>query len=107
MRNNFSKYDDEFKKSLVSMYQNGKTQTQLAREYGVSISALSRWIKLFSEVKIDDQTIMTAKQIKELQKRNACLEEENLILKKAIHASLKQRLEAVYKLRHEHKIKTL
>ena len=84
MRNNFSKYDDEFKKSLVSMYQNGKTQTQLAREYGVSISALSRWIKLFSEVKIDDQTVMTAKQIKELQKRNALLEEENLILKKAI-----------------------
>ena len=84
MRNNFSKYDDDFKKSLVSMYQNGKTQTQLAREYGVSISALSRWIKLFSEVKIDDQTIMTAKQIKELQKRNALLEEENLILKKAI-----------------------
>ena len=84
MGNNFSKYDDDFKKSLVSMYQNGKTQTQLAREYGVSISALSRWIKLFSEVKIDDQTIMTAKQIKELQKRNALLEEENLILKKAI-----------------------
>ena len=84
MRNNFSKYDDEFKKSLVSMYQNGKTQTQLVREYGVSHSALSRWIKLFSEVKIDDQTVMTAKQIKELQKRNALLEEENLILKKAI-----------------------
>ena len=84
MGNNFSKYDDEFKKSLVSMYQNGKTQTQLAREYGVCISALSRWIKLFSEVKIDDQTVMTAKQIKELQKRNALLEEENLILKKAI-----------------------
>ena len=84
MGNNFSKYDDEFKKSLVSMYQNGKTQTQLAREYGVSISALSRWIKLFSEVKIDDQTVMTAKQIKELQKRNALLEKENLILKKAI-----------------------
>ena len=84
MGNNFSKYDDEFKKSLVSMYQNGKTQTQLAREYGVSHSAISRWIKLFSEVKIDDQTVMTAKQIKELQKRNALLEEENLILKKAI-----------------------
>ena len=38
MGNNFSKYDNEFKKSLVSMYQNGKTQTQLTREYGVSIS---------------------------------------------------------------------
>ena len=36
------------------------------------------------EVKLDDQTVMTAKQIKELQKRNALLEEENLILKKAL-----------------------
>ena len=75
----------EFKKSIVSIYQkNGKIQTQLAREYSVSHSALSRWINLFSEVKIDDQTVMTAKQIKELQKRNALLEEENLILKKTV-----------------------
>lgn len=78
------KYDDEFKKSLVSMYENGKTQSQLAREYGVSLSALSRWIKLFSEVRLDEDTIISAKQIKELQKRNAMLEEENLILKKAV-----------------------
>ena len=78
------KYDDEFKKSLVSMYENGKTQSQLAREYGVSLSALSRWIKLFSEVRLDQDTIISAKQIKELQKRNAMLEEENLILKKAV-----------------------
>ena len=35
-------------------------------------------------LKIDDETVLTAKQIKELQKRNAQLEEENLILKKAI-----------------------
>lgn len=47
-------------------------------------SALSNWIKQYSEVKIDDETVFTAKQIKELQKRNAQLEEENLILKKAI-----------------------
>ena len=49
MGNNIPKYDDEFKKSLVSMYQNGKSQSQIAREYGVSLSALARWIKLFSE----------------------------------------------------------
>jgi len=40
--------------------------------------------KKYSEVKIDDNTILTARQIQELQKRNAQLEEENLILKKAI-----------------------
>ena len=50
------------------------------REYGVSLSALPRLVRSFSEIKLDDQTIMTAKQIKELQKRNALLEDENLIL---------------------------
>jgi len=48
------------------------------------MSALSKWIKTYTEVKIDEDTILTARQIKELQKRNALLEEENLILKKAI-----------------------
>ena len=48
------------------------------------VSAISRWVKLYSEVKIDNDTVLSAKQIKELQKRNEQLEEENLILKKAI-----------------------
>jgi transposase len=78
------KYDEDFKKSIVSLHQNGKTQSELSREYGISTSAIYSWTKAYSEVKIDNDTIMTAKQIKELQKRNALLEEENLILKKAI-----------------------
>ena len=78
------KYNESFKKSIVTLHQNGKTQTQLAKEYGISLTAISRWVKQYSEIKIDDDTVMTAKQIKELQKRNAILEEENLILKKAI-----------------------
>jgi transposase len=78
------KYEESFKKSVVSLHQNGKTQTELCREYGISNSAVSHWVKQYSEVKIDDDTVMTANQVKELQKRNALLEEENLILKKAI-----------------------
>ena len=80
----YNKYTEEFKKTIVTLHQNGKTQTQLNKEYGVSFSALNKWIKQYSEVKIDADTVLTAKQIKELQKRNAQLEEENLILKKAI-----------------------
>ena len=38
--NHFKKYDDDFKKSLVSLFQNGKSQTQLCKEYGVSHSPL-------------------------------------------------------------------
>ncbi len=78
------KYDDEFKKNIVALYQSGKTQTQISKDYGVSLTAIGKWIKLYSEVKIDDDTILSAKQIRELQKRNAALEEENIILKKAI-----------------------
>ena len=78
------KYDEDLKKSLVTLYQSGKTQSQLCREYGVSESALSRWIKQYSTVQTEDGEVLTVKQIKELQKRNAQLEEENLILKKAI-----------------------
>ena len=78
------RYTEEFKRSVVSLYSNGKTQAQLCEEYGISSSALSRWIKAYSEVNVDDGTVMTARQVKELQKRNALLEEENVILKKAL-----------------------
>lgn len=37
-----NQYDEDFKKSLVSLYHNGKTQSQLYKEYGVSQTALSR-----------------------------------------------------------------
>ena len=55
----------------------------LCKDYGVSSSALAKWIKQYSQVRLEDNTVLTAKQIQELQKRNAQLEEENLILKKA------------------------
>ncbi len=82
MPSNF--YDEDFKKSIVSLYQNGKSQTSLSKEYGVSLSAINKWVKRYSEIKTEDGDVFTAKQIKELQKRNTQLEEENLILKKAI-----------------------
>ena len=77
-------YTTEFKKTIVHLYRSGQTYNEIQKEYGISHSALANWIKLYSEVKIDDDTVITAEQIKALQKRNAQLEEENLILKKAI-----------------------
>ena len=80
----YNKYDEEFKKSLVMLYNNGRTQSSLCEEYGVSSSAMAKWVKQYSTVEVDNGEVLTAKQIKELQRRNAQLEEENLILKKAI-----------------------
>ncbi len=66
---------------------------------------ISRWVKLYSTVTTEDGDILTAKQVKALQKRLLQLDEENLILKKAIaflHAELSQRLNAVHLLRFQH-----
>ena len=83
-KNNQRKYSEDFKKTIVTLYESGKTYSDIKKEYGVPSSALSNWVKKYLQVKIDDETILTAQQIKALQKRNAELEEENLILKKAI-----------------------
>lgn len=78
------KYSEEFRKTIVTLYQSGKTYSEIQKEYGVSSSALSNWVKKYSQVQVDDDTLLTAQQVKVLQRRNAELEEENLILKKAI-----------------------
>lgn len=78
------KYSEDFKKTIVSLYQSGKTYSEIQKEYGVCSSALSKWVHKYAQVQVDDDTILTAQQIKTLQRRNAQLEEENLILKKAI-----------------------
>lgn len=82
MSNN--RYDEDFKKSLVTLHQNGKSQAQLCRDYEISISALTKWIKQYLTVETPDGDILTANQIKELRKRNAWLEKKNLILKKRL-----------------------
>lgn len=102
-----NKYDENFKRTLINRYQSGgKSQAVVCKEYGVSITALGRWIKQYSTVETDDGKILTAKQGKELQKRYAQLKEELMILKKRpLHATLGQRLEAVHNLRFLHDIK--
>ena len=39
------KYTEKFKKAIVSLYQSGKTYAQIQREYGISSSALSNWVR--------------------------------------------------------------
>ena len=65
------RYSEEFKKTIVNLHQNGKSYAEIEQEYGVSHSALAKWIKQYSAVRLDDDTLITAEQIKSLQKRNA------------------------------------
>lgn len=56
----FKSYDEEFKQSLVNLYQTGKPQSVLCKDYGVSVSALAKWIKQYSQVHLEDNTVLTA-----------------------------------------------
>ena len=83
--NRGTRYDEDFKHTLVNLYQSGgKTQAALCREYEIAPMTLNRLIKQYSTVETDGGEVLTAKQVKELQKRMAQLEEENLIPQKAI-----------------------
>lgn len=79
-----NKYDEDFKKSRISLYQNGKNQSQRCKECGVSKSAPLTGSNNIPPFRLMRGEALTAKQVKELQKRNAQLEEEKLILKKRL-----------------------
>ena len=79
-----TKYSEEFKESLVNLYRNGKSTTEILREYGMSASTFYKWVRKYSVVQISETESMTMAEVKEMQKRLAVLEEENLILKKTI-----------------------
>ena len=77
-----TKYTEEFKQSIVSLYESGKSSTQICKEYGMSSSKLHKWIKKYTKVQVSETETMTMAEIKKMQKKLALLEEKNIILKK-------------------------
>ena len=52
--------------SIVSLYQSDKTYAQIQKEYSVSSSALSNWVRKYSQVKVDNHAILSTQKIKAL-----------------------------------------
>lgn len=75
---------DEYKKSIVMLYMYEKTVEEIEKEQGVSRATFYRWLKKYREIRLCDDEIMTADDIRALQLKVTRIEEENLILKKAI-----------------------
>lgn len=78
------RYTDEFKKTIVELYNSGKSLAELNSEYAVSKSTITGWIKKNKTVVVDKNNTITASEYKDLLKKNAKLEEEIEILKKAM-----------------------
>ena len=85
-------YEPEFKKKIVRLHlEDGRTYKSITQEYGVSKSAISRWVEEFSnecqkKINADSTALNDAELMKENLRLRKELEEarkENLFLKKA------------------------
>lgn len=85
--------DDDLKKHLVKMVlEEGKRQTDISREMGVPLSSLRRWVRerrLEVQSERDGVEYLTpseqTKRQRDLETQIRELQEENEILKKAMH----------------------
>ncbi|AJA49315.1 transposase IS3/IS911 family protein [Clostridium pasteurianum DSM 525 = ATCC 6013] len=75
-------YTEEYKNTIVELFNNGKTYKELNSEYGVPKSTIRQWVNKVE--KRNDGTEEKENNIKEILKRDALLQEENEILKKAL-----------------------
>ena len=78
------RYDQEYKDMIVELFKSGMSLAELSSEYGIAKSTINGWIKDVKEIKIDENEVMTLKEIKALKKEMARIKEENEILKKAM-----------------------
>lgn len=84
MARQYKSYDEDFKKTIVNLYENGKGISELSREYGVGKSTIDSWIKTYKTIITSTGETTTNDEILKLQKKNRELEQEVEILKKAV-----------------------
>ena len=84
MARQYKSYDEDFKKTIVNLYENGKGISELSREYGVGKSTIDSWIKKYKTIITSTGETTTNDEILKLQKKNRELKQEVEILKKAV-----------------------
>ena len=50
MSKKYKSYDEELKKTLVSLYENCKKISDLSREYGINESTIRPWMKKYGTI---------------------------------------------------------
>lgn len=84
MKQEHKSYDENYKKTIVNLYESGKRKSDLTREYGISYTNINNWIKKYGTIKTSNGEITTNEEIMKLKKKNLELEKEVEILKKAV-----------------------
>jgi transposase len=80
------KFPEEFRRDVVAVARRREApMSQIAREFGISTSALKRWVH---QAEVEDglsqgTTAAEAAEARELRKKNRLLEQENEVLRRA------------------------
>jgi transposase-like protein len=81
------KYSPEFREEAARMVVNGSRPiAQVARELGISETALGNWVRAYREKHASDEPPLELSErarLRELERQNRELEMENTFLKKA------------------------
>lgn len=78
-KNKTTRYSSEFRESMVSLSQTGRSANSLAKEYNVSVSTVSKWINQADPMNTKVLSLRERELIKEVKR----LKEEVDILKRA------------------------
>lgn len=85
-------FDEEFKRQTVKhMMETGKTPVDVSKELDVPVSSIRAWKKQYGNVGEKPQLFVDSERLKKLEQQNRELQEENEILKKAMHFFTKNR----------------
>ena len=76
------RYDQKYKNMIIDLFKSGMSLAELSSEYGIAKSTINGWIKDVKEIKVDENVVMTLKEVKELKKEMARIKEKNEVLKK-------------------------
>lgn len=83
MSNYSKRYSEDFKDSLVAIYNSEhRSMSSLAKEYGVTVSTISNWIKNRQVLDTGNGSV-TVREFKKLQKELEQVKRERDILKEA------------------------
>ena len=78
-------YTNEFKTTLVELYNSGKSLADISREYSIAKSTVTVWINKLKPNVVDNGKVITTAEYQKLLKKMTRLEEENNeILKKPL-----------------------
>lgn len=84
MARTYKTYDEDYKKNIVKLVENGKAISDIEREYGINRKLIYNWKNKYGTIITSTGDVTFNDEIIQLKKELNELKVENEILKKAV-----------------------